>query len=115
MNDTTINKDIHYFCQMEAFSVITPFGFGITSGKTSWVECEISEHKYKLSDGYKVSLKPLDNRFAGRDFYISDFKSLLKEGLILEKTRDNQHVEFITWFEKLTSTVYVENSGYIVV
>ena len=113
--NNTINKNAHYFCQMEAFYVVAPFGLGITSGKTSWVECEISEHRYKLSDGYKISLKPLDSRFAGRDFYISDFELLLKEGFILEKTKDNQHVEFVSWLEELTPTVYIENSGYIVV
>lgn len=62
-----------------------------------------------------LSLKPLDSRFAGRDFYISDFCSLLDEGLILEKTEENQRVEYIKWFEELTPTVKVECSGYIVI
>lgn len=110
-----INKNSHYFCQMETFSVITPFGFGITSGNKSWVECVVSEHRYKLEENYKVSLVPIDPRFAGRDFYISDFESLLDEGLILEKTKDSQHVEFVTWREALTPTVSLEHSGYVVV
>ena len=112
---TTINKDSHYFCQMETFDVITPFGFGITSGKKSWTECVVSEHRYRLEDNYKISLVPIDPRFAGRDFYICDFESLLEDGLILEKTNENQHIEFVSWTEELTPTVYVEHSGYVVV
>ena len=112
MKGFAINKNSHYFCQMEKFAVITPFGFGMTSGDFSWVECEISEDRYKLSEGYKISLRPLDRRFAGRDFYILDFESLLEEGLIIEKTREDQRVEFVSWSEKLTPTVCIEHSGY---
>lgn len=112
---TIIDKTKHYFCQMETFSIITPFGFGITSGNRSWVECEISEHKYKLEENYKVTLVPLDKRFAAHDFYVNDFELLLKDGSILEKTNENQHVEFVSWLENLTPTVNVEHTGYIVV
>lgn len=53
--------------------------------------------------------------FGKKDFYRSDFDSLVKSGFIIEKTRKDQHVEFVRWNEPLTPTVCVEHSGFIVI
>lgn len=116
MNRYGIDKTKHYFAQMDIIDMIIPFmGVTISSGKRSWVECKIIEDRYKVDEGYKVTLHPLDPRFSSHDFYQMDFNSLLKSGHIIEKTSDNQKVVYCEWDEPLTPTVNIKHSGYVVV
>lgn len=116
MNIYGIDKTKHYFAQMDIIDMIVPFmGISITCGERSWVECEIIEDRYKVDEGYKVTLKPFDPRFLSHDFYQMDFNSLLKNGYIIEKTSDSQRVEYCEWDEPLTPTVNIRHSGFVVV
>lgn len=109
------DKSKHYFCQMDFISYVIPFmGIAMSDGSKNWVECKIVEDEYKVADGYKVTLEPLDKRYARHHFYQSDFESLLQKGYIIEKTSDKQHVAFCKWYEPITLTVCVEHSGFIV-
>lgn len=50
------------------------------------VPCKIIEDRYKVAEGYKVSLKPIDEYselFGRRDFYQTDFNSLVNDGHII--------------------------------
>ena len=110
-----INKDMHFFCKMPKFQVVTPFGFGLVGEDTNWVECVIDEGRYKLKDNYKLTLKPTNPLFAPRHFYLEDFKSLLRNGDVLVKTKETQHIEFVRWEELLTPSVKLQHEGYVVV
>lgn len=116
MNEYGIDKTKHYFAQMDIIDTIVPcIGIAVSCGKRSWVECEIIEDRYKIDEGYKVTLKPINPLFMSHDFYQMDFNSLLKSGQIIEKTSDSQKVIYCEWDEPLTPTVNIKHSGFIVV
>ena len=111
-----IDKNKHYFAKISPIECILPWGWAAYScGNETWCECKIVEDRYKVSDGYKVTLQSLNYYFGREHYYQSDFESMLKDGSIIEKTRSDQHVEYIEWSEPLTPTVYLRHSGYIVV
>lgn len=112
-----INVNQHYFVLMHPQKV-DPF-LGIiyisTSSREKWVECKIVEDRYKVSDGYKVDLKSLEDGYARESFYQSDFTSLIKAGRIIPKTSDTQHVEEAHWIEPLCGDAYIHHSAYAVI
>lgn len=112
-----IDKNNHYFTLMRPLNYVPCIGWAYTSStdKEEWVECEVVEDRYIVSDGYKVTLKAIDKRYGSRDFYQSDFESLLDKGYIIKKTGNKQHVEEIKWYEYLTEFVPVVFTGSILV
>lgn len=65
-------------------------GFGLPIGMTSSsdpeyiVECEVEEERYKVADGYKIQLRPVNRGdgepyyFADERFYQSDLENLMR-------------------------------------
>lgn len=104
-----IDKSKHYFYKMRKLNYInTPvftFTFTSSSDKETWVECEIVEDRYKIDDGYKVTLRALDKFYGEEHFYQMDFEHLLEDGRIIVKTKDNQHVENVTWYEPISHNI----------
>lgn len=43
------------------------------------VEAKIIEDRYKVGNGYKLTLKPIDKKYATSDYYQMDFISLCRE------------------------------------
>lgn len=109
-----INKDIHYFILMRPLNYIPIIGFCFTSGndREKWVECKIIEHH---DNGFgKIVLQSIEEGYGHEKFYISDFISGIKQGYIIPKERESQHVEEIHWFEPLTEYVDLIHSAYVV-
>lgn len=102
-----IDKTCHYFALMNPFCFR---GFLVDGSKYDWVECEIVEDRYKVSDGYKVTLKPLDSNYASRHFYQNDFVSLVEAGYIIKKTKAT-HIETETQYIPITDKVYIVTVG----
>lgn len=115
-NFYNIDKTKHYFAQMHPYDAIIPMmGIALVNGNESnWVECEIVEDRYKVEDGYKVTLKPLNPNYSSYHFYQCDFASLLRSGHIIEKTKDTMHVEHVEWAEPLTQNTFIRHSAYVV-
>jgi hypothetical protein len=44
------------------------------------VPCEIVEERYKVADGYKVTMRSIYEGFGQRHFYQSDMMSLIERG-----------------------------------
>ena len=111
-----INKDSHYFILMRPLEYMPLLGIAFTSSnsKEKWVECKIVEDRYKLSDGYKVTLEALEEGYGREHYYQTDFKRLLEQGYIIEKTSPTQIVKEISWIEQITPFGYFVHSGYIV-
>lgn len=83
-------ENAEFFAIMNKFEVITPFGVGLSSSRgATYTLCKIDESRYKVEDGYKITLQPIDNRFAHEHYYIDDFISLMKCGIIVPKTNEN--------------------------
>lgn len=104
-----------YFLQMRPIRVLPFIGWEYTSSsdREKWVECEVVENRIKSST--KVTLCSIEDGYGQKEFYRTDFDLLVKDGLIIEKVDDKQHVEEIIWREPLTPTVCVEHRAYIVV
>jgi hypothetical protein len=52
--------------------------FTSSSDEPVVTECEIDESRYAVADDYKITLRPLDRKFASESFYIMDLASLMK-------------------------------------
>lgn len=75
------HTNLRLFIPCQPFRLFAPLGIGFTSSDdpTSIEECiiDISGRYSKPEDGYKIEITPLDHRYAGRDFYVSDLESLI--------------------------------------
>lgn len=73
-------NNIRIFTEMDIIHSLHAFGIpcGMTTGETAVVECLINEDRYKVSDGYKFTLVPVDETqpVGLRHFYQSDFDNL---------------------------------------
>lgn len=109
MGNIEIGK--RYFLKMRPIHTLpyVDWNYTASSDREKWVECEV------INNEIRIELLPLEDGYCIERYEQLDFESLVKSGLIIEKTNDKQHVEEIIWREQLTSTVYVEHSGYVVV
>lgn len=110
-NNIVIGK--RYFVKMLPLR-ISPIGWIYTSStdREKWVECEI----YQIKHNHKVILKAIEPGYGTEEFYICDFEGMVKsERHIIEKTREDQHVELIEWETPLTPFLNIRHSAYVVV
>lgn len=109
-------NNVRFFAQMERIEAILPWGMAmVSSNNTTWVECKIDESRYKVSEGYKLTLVSLDRNYTYTHYYQSDFESLVKEGCILIKDNENEYVEHVKWSEPLCGNVCVIHEADVVV
>ena len=114
-NSNHINKDIHYFCLMRPIQSIFGISFTSSLDELEWVECYVDEERYKVDDGYKITLRAVDGR-AYEHYYQSDFLQLMWEGLIVPKTSDDIHAEYVSFDEPILDTVaYIHHEGQVLV
>lgn len=119
-NRYNIDKDGTYFILLHPIDYLPIPGIGIVAIGTSsntrqkWVECKIVEDRYKVDDNYKVTFESLEPGYGRETFYQSSFISMLKDGFIIKRTSNNQHVEEITWAEPLCGSAYLVHSAYVV-
>lgn len=58
------------------------FGVPRSSGIV-FVPCLLDESRFKVSENYKIGLKPVDaDGYCDQDYYLSDFATLVREGHI---------------------------------
>ena len=111
-----INPNSHYFAMMEKIDMVVPaMGISISTGFYNWCECVIDESQYKVKDGYKVTLKPLNPDYRKDDIYYMDFESSLQSGHIIEKTSDRQRIEYVETTEPIGPGMVIKHTGYVIV
>ena len=107
-----------FFGHLDTYTAITPFGFALSSYSDDWVECKIEDDTsagdlYTLEHGYKVKVVPVnDNRYAGRRFYQSDLIKMIKEGVYILKTSDDQHIEENEGIEHICGSAFIYHHWY---
>ena len=108
----TIDKNAHYYLLMRPLEgVILPYGPNRCS-REKWVECEVVEDNYKISEGYKVEFSSIEDGYGRESFYLDDFESLQKYGCIVKKTEDMCCAEE-EWIEPITNMAYVYHRAYV--
>lgn len=114
-NCNNINTEIHYFCKMRPTQSIFGIGFTSSSDELEWFECYVDETRYKVENGYKITLRSVDGR-AYEHYYQGDFLHLMWGGFIVPKTSDDIHVEYVSFDEPIPNTVaYLHHEGQILV
>lgn len=117
-NRNNINKNIHYYALMQPIDYsFAPFGIAFTCGSDEpvWFECAVDESRYKVDDNYKITLRAL-NGGAYEHYYQEDFMSLMYKGLIIPKTSEDMHIEFVSFKECIpNSCAYLQHEGHCVV
>ena len=115
-NRNHINKDIHYFCLMRPINTFMGMiSFTSSDDPLMWFECYIDEEHYKVDDNYKITLRDV-NGCAYEHYYQSDFLQLMYEGLIIPKTSDDMHIEYVQFDEPILNTcAYIQHEGQCIV
>ena len=113
-----IDYNSHYFIPLEvAEATYNLYGFEFAvynPNHTALVECIISEAMYG-----KVQAVPLDyeaglRTYRPEKYYPSDFASLVRDGIIIKKETETQHVELVDEWESLTANTHLVHRGYVV-
>ena len=65
----------HPMRRLEYVGLIPGIAFRTSSSQYEMVECEIVETRYKVDDGYKVTLKAVDESYGLEHFYQSDLET----------------------------------------
>lgn len=111
MNFYNIDKTKHYWALLRPIHNVYWFCFTSSDNPVMWVECEVDESRYKVDDGYKITLRPLNPFYGKEDYHQSDFVSLLNEGLIVE-AKGQKPIKVVER-EYIGGGLYIENSGYV--
>ena len=113
-----IDPKKRFFVLMHPFELVSPLLGGLylksSNSRPKWIECYIDESRYKVSDGYKITLRAIDERYGSETYYQDDFISALGD-FILEKTSPFQTVKEVTWREPLCGSAFLEHNAYVVV
>lgn len=108
-------ENVRCFAQMERIEAILPWGMAMTSSNNkTWVECKIDEKRYKVADGYKLTLVSLDPNYTYDHYYQEDFESLVKSGHIIVKDNKDTYIKHVKWTETLCGNVCVVHEADIV-
>lgn len=108
-------ENFRCFAKMGKIEAVTPFGFCLVSGnRETWTECKIDESRYKVKDGYKITLRSLDPAFTYDHYYQCDFMSMVEGGFIIIKTSDNQTIKHISWLWPLCNNVCIRHEADII-
>lgn len=110
-------ENFRCFARMRRISMVIPImGISVISDDDeTWVECKVDEKYYKVKDGYKITLIPMQDGFAKEDYYQNDFMCSIRNGCIIPKTSSDQHVEHVRFIEPLCGSAYVVHEGDAVV
>lgn len=49
---------------------------------SEFLPCTINEKRYKIDEGYKLTIVPLDDRYTTKHYYQSDFDQIVRQGHI---------------------------------
>lgn len=75
--------DLRFMMKTPRLNFLGMLNLAISSDRDSvWQECIVDQSRYKVSDGYKITLKPIDHNFKAKSFYQCDFNELLYYGVI---------------------------------
>lgn len=113
-----IDFTAHYFIPLEKIETVVSFGgsaFSISGGDMALVECTISEGMYGKVCAVPLGYEDGTCLYRPENYYVSYFDSLLKQGIIIKKETETQHVELVNEWEPLTDNTHLVHSGYVVV
>lgn len=112
-----IDFTAHYFIPLEKIETVVSFGsfgFSISGGDMALVECTISDGMYGKVQAVPLGYEDGLHIYRPEKYYASDFASLVRDGIIIKKETETQHVELVNEWEPLTANTYLVHSGYVV-
>lgn len=75
-------ENVMFIADMKPLNTILGFGFTSSSDPDFAVPCKISEKRYKVSEGYKITLQPIYPQFASENYYQSDLQMMINQGMV---------------------------------
>ena len=75
-------KNLRFLVPMLPVRTVLFISYTTSSDKHQDVLCEVVEDRYKVDEGYKISLSSMYEGFGRKDFYQSDLGSLIKMGTV---------------------------------
>ena len=58
------------------------FKYTTSRDKEQEVICEVFENRYKIEDGFKITLRSIDPRFGTKTYFIHDIEILIRNGRV---------------------------------
>lgn len=65
--------------RLQYAGLIPGIAFRTSDTPRDCVECEINESRYRVADGYKITLRALDPAYGCDHYYQSDLESLIRD------------------------------------
>lgn len=113
-----IDYTSHYFIPLEvAETTLNLHGFEFAvynPNNTALVECVISEAMYGMVQAVPIGYADGLRTYKPEKYYESDFVSLVRNGIIIKKETETQHVEFVDEWEPLTENTHLVHHGYVI-
>lgn len=84
-------NNMRFYASITTLDVETPIDpIANIIGEREFVECQIDESLYKVKDWYKLTLTPVkeSGKYGYEHYYITDFVSLINDGLIKIKDKN---------------------------
>lgn len=75
-------RNIRIFAPMSRLQyvgLIPGIAFRTSSTPEEVVECEIDETRYRVEDGYKITLRAVDEAYGNHHYYQSDLESIIRD------------------------------------
>jgi hypothetical protein len=101
-------QNLRFFIPMhphEMAGIIPGIAFKSSNSPEDMVECHIFEDRYKVAEGYKVSLAACGGenlmRYGREHFYQSDFNALLRDSTVHHKDRYRVYVIDIDGYTRI--------------
>lgn len=108
-------ENIRFFALMNPVSTAIPFmGICLTDdNKFGWALCKIDETRYKIEDGYKITLRSIDPHYSYEHYYQSDFNSSIERGFIIPALKNEKgetpYIEHFIGREEVAPNAYVQH------
>lgn len=109
-------ENVRFFVPMHPLEGIAEFVTFTSSTTPEYlIECKIDETRYKVKEGYKITLKAINPAFGWDHYYTCDLFSLIKSGHIFIKTSDKDHVEAFEYEKPIGGGFVIRESGTAIV
>lgn len=75
-------ENVMFISKVSPLRKVMMISYTSSSDKEIDMLCRIDEERYKVKEGYKITLRPIYDGFAHEHYYQSDLESLIKEGRV---------------------------------
>jgi hypothetical protein len=75
-------ENVYFIAKVRPLRKVMFISYTSSSDPEIEMLCKINTERYKVEDDYKITLEPIYEGFAKKDYYISDLQNIINRGHI---------------------------------